>query len=101
MVFNCMSDGRCLTDWRPICQTNAEEKMRHGISNNQDYRMYLQQNASQIMHQNMNNNFCVTTDSQLQNQNDSGHCQYCCACLRRNPYKSFAPRPNYGNEHGG
>ena len=78
MVFNCMSDGRCLTDWKPICDTNNLLKAQVGINNNNDFRSYLQENATKLIKKNMSGNFCYTDDP-----NNKNNCSYCCSCMKQ------------------
>jgi hypothetical protein len=49
-----MSDARNYTNWLPSETFNEEIKKNANIKSNWDYRIYLQQNASEIMKQNKN-----------------------------------------------
>ena len=51
MTLPGMSDGRCFTSVIPNCQLNENLKKRFNITSNNDYRIYLQENAEQIMNQ--------------------------------------------------
>ena len=44
-----MSDGRLFTDYRMSSRRNEHMKYINNISNEDDYRMFLQQNADKIM----------------------------------------------------
>ena len=53
--FGCparMDDGRHFTDYRPNCHVNNIIRNENQIMNSFDYRMYLTQNATQIMDMN-------------------------------------------------
>lgn len=36
-----MSDGRAFTDYRPSCEINAELMEENNITNNRDYRKFI------------------------------------------------------------
>lgn len=84
MPYNCMSDGRCLTDWRNSCDRDLLIKARANIRNNNDYRRFLQANALQLQAQQRQTNFCFTPSP---DGKDSSNCQSCCSCMQQNPYK--------------
>jgi hypothetical protein len=46
-----MSDGRS-TNWNPSCERNEVLIAQAGVKTNTDYRRYLQNNATSIMHKN-------------------------------------------------
>ena len=45
----CLLDGRYLTDYRPNSDVNNLNRAEYGVQNNFEYRMFLQQNAKNIM----------------------------------------------------
>ena len=45
----CFLDGRYLTDYRPNSDRNNLNRVSYGVQNNFEYRMFLQQNAKNIM----------------------------------------------------
>lgn len=50
--FGCpprMADGRHFTDYRPNCYVNNLVKAENGIQNSFQYRLFLSQNADQLM----------------------------------------------------
>jgi hypothetical protein len=56
--FECgpiMNDGRAFTDYRASSLTNAIIQGSNKMSNNQEYRQFMIQNAEQIMKINQNN----------------------------------------------
>jgi hypothetical protein len=89
MVYNCMSYAGCLTDWAPNCDREVLNKIKNNIPNNNEYRYYLQDNATKIMEASRKNYFCNTGDP---SQTESGDCKWCCQCTKKNPFESFAPR---------
>lgn len=66
-----MSDGRLYRDWTPNCKTNDKIIEQNNITNNFEYRRFLQQNGTRIM---------------KQNQMDA--CDRCCSCANniKHPY---------------
>ena len=49
MTLPGMSDGRCFTSYISSCQLNENIKTKNTKERNNDYRMFLQENAEQIM----------------------------------------------------
>ena len=49
MVFYSNEDGRAFTEYRSFGQIESKIKNVNGISNNYDYKLYLQRNAEKIM----------------------------------------------------
>jgi hypothetical protein len=47
-----MSDGRNFAQWQPDAAVNKRIQQTEGITNNWNYRQYLQQNGLQIMNYN-------------------------------------------------
>ena len=43
-----MADGRQFTEWRSNCRLNNEIKNKLNITNDHDYRLYLQRNAEKV-----------------------------------------------------
>ena len=53
--FNCpprMSDGRHFTDYRPRCTQAYDNKLKDQLMSSYDYRMFLTQNAENIINKN-------------------------------------------------
>lgn len=46
-----VSYSRSLTDWQPNCELNRDIKESMNLTNNFDYRMFLQRNAEKLMAQ--------------------------------------------------
>jgi hypothetical protein len=44
-----MSDSRSFTNFLPNCELNNSIQKKYNISNAQEYRIFLQKNASQLM----------------------------------------------------
>lgn len=44
-----MSDARFVTDYRPSCDVNNLIQVQNNIRNSYEYRLFLQQNAEQLM----------------------------------------------------
>lgn len=44
-----MSDARVFTSYSPDCQMNADIQKKYNLSNGNDYRYYLQNNAETLM----------------------------------------------------
>ena len=44
-----MSDGRVFTNYLPNCQMNKEMEGKQGLTNNNDYKEYIQKNADAVM----------------------------------------------------
>lgn len=44
-----MADGRCFTSYIPNSQMDANFQMSNEIKSNNEYRMFLQQNAEKFM----------------------------------------------------
>ena len=64
--YNCpalMSDGRFMTDYRPISITNQRISRSHDIYDNNDFRIFLQKNGIKMMRNEFNkfkrDNACV------------------------------------------
>lgn len=56
--FNCpprMSDGRHFTDYRPRCSQVYQDKISNKLLRSYEHRMFLTQNADEIMQLNANN----------------------------------------------
>ena len=51
MVFSPLNDSRMFTDYRSSCSIDKDMKNSNNITNNFDYRQYLQANAENIMNQ--------------------------------------------------
>lgn len=49
MVFVSDSSGRFLTSYTPTCVDNQKIKQEFGLTNDYDYRMFLQRNADKVM----------------------------------------------------
>lgn len=50
--FNCpprMADGRHFTDYRPRCTQQFQDKISNSLMSSYDYRMFLQNNASDLI----------------------------------------------------
>ena len=47
-----MDDARHFTDYRPVCDINNSIKSDNEIENSQNYRLFLQENASQLIESN-------------------------------------------------
>ena len=50
--FDCpalMSDGRQFTDYRPSCDMNNMYRVKNGIPNSFQYRIFVTNNAEKIM----------------------------------------------------
>ena len=47
-----MNDGRIYASWQPDAVINQRIQQKEGITNNWNYRQYLQQNGAQIMNYN-------------------------------------------------
>ena len=47
-----MNDGRNYVSWQPDAVINQRIQQKEGITNNWNYRQYLQQNGAQIMNYN-------------------------------------------------
>lgn len=76
-----MDDGRFITDYRPADTVNLRIMALNGIHRDDDYRMFLQKNASQIM----DNQWRVTRQTQSCHTN---------ACIHNYPTRS-TNRMNY------
>ena len=44
-----MSDGRVFTNYLPNCQMNKQMESKQGLTNNNDYKDYIQKNADAVM----------------------------------------------------
>jgi len=44
-----MSDGRAFTNYEPNCQMNKTMETGQGLTNNNDYKTYIQNNAEAVM----------------------------------------------------
>lgn len=53
MVFVSDSSGRFLTSYTPNCIENAKIKQEFGLTNDYDYRMFLQRNAMKLVERNV------------------------------------------------
>lgn len=51
MTLPGMSDGRCFTSIIPNCQLNENLKKKFNITSDNEYRIYLQENADDIIRQ--------------------------------------------------
>ena len=49
MVFYTNSDGRAFTEYRSFSQIDNQIKSSNNISNNYEYKQFLQQNAEKLM----------------------------------------------------
>ena len=49
MTLPGMSDGRCFTSFISNCQLNENIRVKNNKMSNNEYRMFLQENAEQIM----------------------------------------------------
>lgn len=58
-----MSDGRCFTSYISNCQLNDNIKFRNNISNDANYRKFLQENAEMLLGQ--MNTMCFSDDTKL------------------------------------
>ena len=67
MPYYAMADSRPITDYRPSCDVNNALMNQYKISNNHDYRQYMQKNGSKII-----------TD--LATQNSPAACKECPVC---------------------
>jgi len=47
-----MEDGRSMTDWRSSGYVNNVLRMKYGLYSDNDYRMFLQHNAVELMNDN-------------------------------------------------
>jgi hypothetical protein len=54
-----MNDGRNFATWQPESVVNERIQQKEGITSNWNYRIYLQQNAQQIMNYN-NQEYCYS-----------------------------------------
>ena len=57
-----MSDGRIFTSYIPNCQMNTNIQTKNNVGSDAEYRVFLQQNATQII-ANMNS-ICATQGSE-------------------------------------
>lgn len=48
MVFNFPADGRTFTDFNSPCQVNSKIMADNGITNANEYRLFLQRNGNSI-----------------------------------------------------
>lgn len=55
MVFNFSSDSRTFTDYSPPCLINQKIMKDNNITNQNEYRAFLQKNALKIMQINTEN----------------------------------------------
>ena len=55
MVFNFSSDSRTFTDYNPTCLINQKIMKDNNITNQNEYRAFLQKNALKIMQINAEN----------------------------------------------
>ena len=75
-----MSDQRIFTTYVTACDINKSLRHKEGITNNYNYRQYLQKNALQIMGSNTNsammcsNKPCSKASSENQNKYFFGDC---------------------------
>lgn len=53
-----MSDGRCFTSYTSNCELNKKMMREDNITNNNDYRRFLQENADSIIKK--QSEICVT-----------------------------------------
>ena len=44
-----MADGRGFTNYLPNCQMNKIMESKNGLTNNNDYKTYIQNNADAVM----------------------------------------------------
>jgi hypothetical protein len=51
MVFAAMQDGRFFTDYNPDCSINKKIKSQFGITDDHEYRLFLQRNGTKILDQ--------------------------------------------------
>ena len=51
----CFLDSRYLTDYRPVSDSENINRANCGVQNNFEYRMFLQNNAKNIMKNNLTN----------------------------------------------
>lgn len=58
-----MSDGRCFTSYIANCQMNDNIQARNSLSNDAQYRKFLQENATALMGQ--MSNICFSNDTRL------------------------------------
>lgn len=60
--FNCpprMSDGRHFTDYRPRCAQQYQDKITNKLMRSYDQRLYLTENAEEIMKTNARNSYMM------------------------------------------
>ena len=62
-----MSDGRCFTSYSSNCELNRKMMKQHNITNNNEYRRFLQENGDSIIRE--QSKVCVT--------NANKECKYC------------------------
>lgn len=61
MVFVSDSSGRFGTSYIPQCQLNRMIQTKAGVSDNFNYRLYLQRNANELMQRNRSKLISETT----------------------------------------
>ncbi len=53
MINDCLMDSRYLTDYRPHSDVENINRVKCGVENNFEYRMFLQKNAKNIIKSNL------------------------------------------------
>tara|TARA_B100001094_G_scaffold256001_1_gene255099 strand:- start:1819 stop:2034 length:216 start_codon:yes stop_codon:yes gene_type:complete len=67
MVRPGMQDSRCFTSYLPNCQLNNNIQARNNIETNNEYRMFLQQHATEFIEQ--LEKVCFSDETKICNKN--------------------------------
>ena len=62
-----MADGRCFTTYIPNCQLNNNIQNRNNIQSNNEYRLFLQTNASEFIEQLQK--VCISDETKICSKN--------------------------------